>query len=172
MAQFQSHSLPQEKFLTISINLLHAAFVDASRTNAKKVFRNLSEGRPVHLTTVQMEDKSTVRFDLSMDHSEFRGKLNFGAFRASVAILVSNIAKALHEEEKIKVFNAEQDSGNILFAISAPTLEDGKANVMALGANLAGQQGTLMLRLMYLDPDQFRAESPVAGEAADQSGQA
>ena len=69
MAQFQSQSIPREKFLLMSINMLHRAFIESARTDAKNVYKEISAGNAVHLTTVQMEDKSTVRFNLSLDQT-------------------------------------------------------------------------------------------------------
>ena len=78
MAQLQSQSISQEKFLLMCVNLLHKVFFEAPRTDAKKAYRQLEEGNTILLTTVQMEDKSTVRFHLALDCSEFRGKLTSG----------------------------------------------------------------------------------------------
>lgn len=167
MAQFQSQSIPQSKFMLMCVNLLHKAFIESARTDAKNAYRDISAGKVVHLTTVQMEDKSTVRFNLSMDHSEFRGKLNYGAFRASVGTLVNNITQWLREEKEVPVFNAEEGNNTVIFGVTAVTVEENEANVMVLGANTADHQATVMLRLAYLDPAQFITNEPAApsGEA-------
>jgi len=159
MAQVQTQSIPREKFLLMAINLLHRAFIDSARTDAKNVFKEISGGKAIHLTTVEMEDKSTLRFNLSMDHSEFQGKLNYGAFRASLATLIANITQALQDEKEVPVFNADQTSTDMIFGVTAVTVEDEKPNVMVLGAELGAQDAATMLRLMYLDPQQFAAQA-------------
>ncbi|MEQ8515529.1 MAG: hypothetical protein RIC38_07990 [Chromatocurvus sp.] len=155
MAATQTQSIPQDKFLTLSVNLLNKVFLEASRTDAKNLYREISEGAPVALTRVQMEDKSEVRFDLRLDHSEFRGRLNYGSFRASLTTLIANIVEALRDRKPVKVFHADHDRNIVIFGITAPTVEDNEANVMVLGADASEGQPSVMLQLMYLDPDQF-----------------
>ena len=164
MAQAETQSMPQETFLTISANLLHRAFMDASRTDAKNLFKKLSEGNSVALTQVEMEDKSLVRFDLSLDHSEFRGKLNFGGFRNSMGALLNNLSTALQKEEKVSAFTAEHDAAVMMFGVTAVTVEEEQPNVMVLGADLRGGQANVVLRLMYIDPEQFAVKETPAGE--------
>ena len=158
MAQTQTQSIPREKFLLMSVNLLHKAFIDATRTTAKNVYKDISDGKAIHLTTVEMEDRSTVRFNLSLDQSEFQGKLNYGAFRASLATLIGNITQALRDKTQYPVFNAEGDDGTLIFGITAVTVEQERPNVMVLAAELNWPVGATMLRLMYLDPQQFTAQ--------------
>jgi len=155
MAQSQTQSIPREKFLTLSVNLLHRAFIESARTDAKNMFRQVSGGEAVHLSTVQLEDKSTSRFELSLDQSEFRGKLNYGAFRASLASLIANITQTLRDEKDFPVFNAQENADTMIFGITAVTVEQDTPNVMVLGAEMGGQGGATTLRLMYLDPAQF-----------------
>ena len=163
MQQTQTQSISQTKFLTMSANLLFRALLEPARTEAKKLFRELVDGRPVHITDVRMEDKSTLRFMLSLDHTELGGRLNYGAFRASVATLVNNIG------EHIKAGNADlqlftrQDNPDVnLFGLTAVTYEGEEPRVMVLGAEALRGEGAMMLRLMYIDPAQFQGESQQA----------
>ena len=138
MAQLQTQAIPREKFLMLSVNLLHRAFIESARTDAKNMFRQVAGGHAVHLSTVEMEDK-----------------LNYGAFRASLASLIANISQALRDKKEFSVFNAQQDADTMIFGITAVTVEQDTPNVMVLGADLDGQSGATTLRLMYLDPEQF-----------------
>lgn len=155
MAQHQTHTIPREKFLLMSVNLLYKVFHEASRTESKNVFREIAEGRAVHLTKVQMEDKSTVRFDLSLDHSEYRGKLNFGSFRNSLMVLIAQLSEALREEKNITVFSQEDDPNVMIFGATGVTWQDGEPSVLVLGADAGEGQPSVMLKLMYLDYSQF-----------------
>ncbi len=157
MAQLQNQSIPRDKFLLMSVNLLHKAFVESSRTEAKKLYRLLAEGTPVQLTQVQMEDKSTLAVSLSLDRSEFRGRLNFGAFRSSVATLIGNAGQALQAGTDYPVFGGEAEADGMIFGITAVTVEEGQANVMVLGTKASDRGAAVLLRLMYLDPGQFAA---------------
>jgi hypothetical protein len=158
MAQYQTQSIPQEKFLLVAVNLLHKAFVESARTEAKNVYKVLAEGKAVPLTTVKMEDQSTIRFDLSLDQSEYRGKLNYGAFRASLLALIGNITQALRDEKELTIFNANDNQNVMIFGITAVTVEEDAPNVLVLGADSGSRAGASMLRLMYLDPQQFAAQ--------------
>lgn len=155
MAQTQTQTIPREKFLLMSVNLLHRALLETNRTQAKNLYRELSEGRAVHLTNVQMEDRSTVRFDLSLDHSEYRGKLNFGTFRTSLTVLIARLSDALREQRNITVFTAENDPNVMIFGVTGVTWQDGEPSVLVLGADSGAGQPSVMLKLMYLDHSQF-----------------
>jgi hypothetical protein len=167
MPQFQTQSIPQDKFLRMAMNLLHKSFVESARTDAKNAYREIADGKAVHLTTVRMEDGSTSRFNLKFDHTEFRGKLNYGAFRASLATLIGNVSQALQDEREINVFNADEDPNTMIFGVTAVTLEEETPNVMVLGVELGNSAGEAMLSLMYLDPSQFVEQS--AGDSAGET---
>jgi hypothetical protein len=154
----QTQTIPQSTFLTMAVNLLYRALLEPSRTEVKKLFRELIEGRELHLSDVRMEDSSTLRFLLSLDDSEIQGRLNYGAFRASVATLVHNIAEQLKEaQSNVTMFSQEDNADVNLFGIPAVTYEGDEPRVMVLGAENRSRDATMMLRLMYLDPVQFQA---------------
>lgn len=169
MAQSDAQTIPKEKFLLIATNLLHRQFIAAPRTEAKRVFREVAEGRSVPMTTVRMEDNSTVAFRLELDHSEFDGKLNFGAFRASLAVLITNLSRSLEEKRPVTVFNMQHRAQSVLFGVTGVTVEQEKPNVMVLGADTSGPAGNVLLRLMYLDHRQFVASGAGAGAAPGQA---
>jgi hypothetical protein len=155
MSQSQTQSISRDKFLMMAANLLHKVLLDIPRTQAKSLYKNISQGDVLHLATVKMEDQSTVRFSANLDHSEFKGKLNFGSFRNSLALLVSNLGQALNDKTEITVFNEESDPDAMIFGITAVTQEQNQANVMVLGANIGEGQPAVLLRLMYIDNSQF-----------------
>lgn len=169
MAQSDAQTIPKEKFLLIATNLLHRQFIAAPRTEAKRVFREVAEGRSMPMTTVRMEDNSTVAFRLELDHSEFDGKLNFGAFRASLAVLITNLSRSLEEKRPVTVFNMQHRAQSVLFGVTGVTVEQEKPNVMVLGADTSGPPGNVLLRLMYLDHRQFVASGAGGGAAPGQA---
>ena len=163
MTSAQIQAMPQEKFLLVAVNLLHTAFVEAARTEAKKLYNEISQGSIVHLTSVKLADDSIARFDLSLAHGEYQGSLNYGAFRASLTTLIGNISKALSEEKELRVFNALNGGNAMIFGITAVTHEDDKPNVMVLAADTAQDGGGTTLQLMYLNPEQFMGAKTNAG---------
>ncbi|MEM8561220.1 MAG: hypothetical protein AAGF57_03250 [Pseudomonadota bacterium] len=164
MAHSQESSLPKEKFLVIAVNLLHRQFIDATRTQAKQVYRELAAQRTINMTTLKMEDESTLRVHLAMDSSEFRGQLNFGSFKASLSILLGNLASTLQEEKEVTVFSVQDRPSSVIFGITGVTVDRGVANVMVLGSELGQERGLATLRLMYLDPSQFVESSGQSNE--------
>lgn len=156
MSRIETQSMPREQFLTMAVNLLHRAFLQENRTKAKRLFRDVAEGKRVALTNVEMEDKSTVRFDLALDHSEYQGALNFGAFRSSLSVLLSNLAKAVQEKREISTYGAEGNEENMIFGVTGVTVERDIPAVMVLSAATGGRDAAVLLRLMYLDYQQFQ----------------
>jgi hypothetical protein len=165
MSKYQQHNLPRDKFLTVANNVVYKSLLDTQRTNAKNIYRAVSEGKRVALMTIRMDEDSESRFDLTLDHSEFRGKLNFGAFRASVQALVGSVSELLQQEKDITTFTDEA-SGNILFGVPGFTQEDGHFNALMLAVDTS-VAGTVLLRLQYMDPEQF-IRTPRPGEGGEQ----
>jgi hypothetical protein len=168
MAQNPPQSIPRDKFLMIAINLLHQQFLGATRTQSKQGYRELESGSTLGITTVKMEDESTLRFSVELDHSEFQGQLNFGAFKASLSNLLGNLARVLQEKKEVTVFSVEGGPDSVLFGITGVTVQDSRPNVMVLGSQLGGEAGAVTLRLMYLHPDQFNQQNGERG--ADATG--
>jgi hypothetical protein len=173
MSKYQQHSLPREKFLTVANNVIFKSLLDTQRASAKNVFRAVSEGKRVALMTIRMDEESESRFDLTLDHSEFRGKLNFGAFRSSIQALVGSVSEQLQAQKKITTFS-DENTGSVLFGVPGFTQEGQNLNVLMLVADTA-VAGTVLLRLQYMNPDQFIQKPDSEGateQAANTSGQA
>jgi hypothetical protein len=161
MTQSSHGKIPTDKFLLIAMNLLHRDFIAATRTDAKQRFKEIVAGRTVDITNVQMEDKSTVQFSLALDHSEYRGRLNFGAFKAGLTALLGNISLTLQDGSDVAVFKPEQQPDSVLFGITGVTMEDSMPRILVLGADAGARGPAVTLRLMYLDHQQF-----IDGDAA------
>lgn len=154
----QSLSMPSHQFLVVAANLIQRCLIEPSRAEAKQRFRSLQGGQLLPLQTVEMEDKSLARFGLRLDYSEYRGKLNFSAFRDSLAALLANIGAALKAEKEPVSFRGEDERDGLIFGFTGLTMDDDKANLLVLGtAPAEGGDGTV-LKLMYLDPDQFQTQ--------------
>lgn len=165
--QTQTQSLSTDKFLTISINLLNKAFLEASRTDAKRVYRSIEDGKTVPLTHLEMEDKSRVRFDLALDHTQYQGKLSYSSFRTGLTLLIARIADMLRAGEEFRTLQNEQNPRSVMFAVPVATTENDRPSVLVLGAESRSGEASLLLNLCYLDPTQFEAEQ--ARSAADGS---
>ena len=162
MPESNRQTMPQDKFLTMAANLMYKAFLDNSRTKAKNLFRAMSGGKVVALTTVQLEDKSQIRVDIALDCSEYRGTINFGAFRSSVSLLISSLGEQLKKGEDVQVFSANHDADIMIFGVTAVTREAKDPNVMVLVAEMASERPSVLLKLMYIDPEQFSVDTEEA----------
>jgi hypothetical protein len=162
MSKYQQQSMAQEQFLTVASNILYKTLVEASRTAAKNVYNAAREGKRVALITVRMEDGVDLRFDLALDCTEYRGKLSFGAFRSSVSRLIALLVDALKQEKKLSVFTDENDAST-MFGLPAFTEDEGKLNCLMMAVDTRGA-GAVLLKLMYMDPDQFIEPAQPASE--------
>ena len=165
MASTQSQSIPRDQFLTMAINLLHRAFIDASRTDAKNLYKSVAEGKVVPLTRVEMEHKSVVRFDVALDHSDYDGTLNFGAFKTSLATLLSNLVNAMQGGDKIPSFTAQDNERSQIIGITGVTVDKDVPAVMVLSVVTSDSDAAVLLRPMYLDYQQFLRSQQDDGEA-------
>jgi hypothetical protein len=168
----ETKSMPPAKFLTISANLLHNAFIKAGRTAAKRVYRDIEAGKVVPLTYLELEDKSMVRFDLSLNHKLYRGQLNFTSFRNGVALFIMNAGEVLREPDKLRIYQNQDNPRSIVFGVLAISTEDGEPSVLSLVADSSGEEAVVHLQLTYLDSVQFQgrevadttADSPAPGD--------
>ena len=153
--------MPSKQFLLVAANLIHRFLLEPGRADAKQRFRALLDGRLLALQPVELEDKSRAQFGLSLDSTEYRGKLNFSAFRSSLEVLVANIAAAVKADDDPVTFNSGEDSRALIFGISGVTVDGEQANVMVLGTEPDAGGGATVLKLMYLDPGQFEERQAV-----------
>jgi len=110
-----------------------------------------------------MEDGEIADFALALDASEYVGKLPFSAFRNSLNALLQNLVVALKDEGKVKSFE-EENSTTTLFGVFGVTKFNGEALVLALSADMNRPNLGTILKLMYLEPNQFLDSSPDKNE--------
>lgn len=162
MSKSQKYEVSPANFLTIATNVLHKSLLEVPRTTAKNIFKAVSEGRRVPMLDVRMEEDADVRFDIALDHTEYRGdRLNFGAFRSSLTALVGALGDALRNEVDIPVFTEKTD-GSMLYGIPGITEENEHGNMLMLSVNLRGP-GSVLLKLQYIDPSQFVTQEKKLG---------
>jgi hypothetical protein len=145
--------MPPERFLTVTGNVLHKVLVEAQRADAKRVFRDIIDGKRVALLNVKMDDDTEVRFDLSLDHSQFGGdRLNFRYFRNSVTSLLGAIGRVLEDKANVPMFT-EEGGGTMLMGVPGMTQDAGQTNLMMLAVDVR-QPGCVHLKLQYMEPAQ------------------
>lgn len=160
MSETNSLTMDTPRFLNAAANLLHAAFIRASRAQAKRHFARILGGSPLDLATMSSGGRGEVLFRVTLDHTEFRGKVGFPVFRRSLEQLLGRIAERLRLKMDIPVF-ASEETGQILFSIPSIVNEEGTVNVLMLGVDKP-EPGITTLKLQFLDPEQFRQKPPEA----------
>jgi hypothetical protein len=161
MSDFQQYKIKPGQFLVMACNILHKTLLLSPRTDSKKIFNAIVEGKRIPLIDVRIEEDSDVRFELSLDQSEYRGeRLNYRGFRESISGLVASLSDNLQGGKDIPVFT-EQTDGSRLFGIPGVTRDDGQINILMLGVHTGA--GTVQLKLQYIDPDQFDIQEQEAG---------
>ena len=166
------HTLTDEQFATISVNILHQALIEVSRTVGKRIFRELEAGTRVSLTQLRMQDESQVRLDLTLDHTEFRGALNFSLFRDSVLALISQISETLKNEEvSLPTLRMMDESGQTtserrLYGVPGVIAVEGVVNMLMMGATPSPSEPVVLIELMYINPEQFAQSDASAASSS------
>jgi hypothetical protein len=157
--------MPPDRLLVVCGNVLLRSLLEAPRADAKRVFNDVNDGKTFSLVNVRMDDETEVRFELQLDRSEFRsGRLNFKAFRDSLASLLHGVGENVRSEAEVPVFT-DKRSGAMLFGIPGFTQNEDQLNVMMMSVNLR-KPGSVQVKLMYVDPEQFRQRSASEGDTA------
>src|SRR5690349_19373577 len=105
MATYRTQSIAPEKLLVIATNILHKAFHDCTRLDAKRRFQYLEEGRSIFLVKLRVDDGSELDINLKLDRTELKSKLNFSVFRKLIGHLIAGFATVLEKNETIKTFS-------------------------------------------------------------------
>lgn len=154
MADDRNVSLDTRRYVTVAANLLHAAFINAPRAQARRHFARLHGGSPLDLAKLTFGERGEVQFRVALDFSEYRGKIGFPPFRTALQKLLGQIGQRIRLKQDIPVLASEQ-TGEILFAVPAFVQSEGQVNVLMLGVGKP-EPGLTTLKLQYLDPEQFR----------------
>jgi hypothetical protein len=149
----QSISMEPERFFTGALNVLHAAFIKASRVQAKRHFARIQGGAVLDLARLRLEDGSELLFRVALDHSEFRGRLGFTAFRKALMMFLGRLSERIRLRGALNIYSNEE-TGSLLLNLPARLELEGKMNVLMLGIDKP-EPGIITLRLQFLDPEQF-----------------
>ena len=158
MSDTQNVSMEPHRVVTAAVNLLHVAFIKASRAQAKRHFARVQGGGVLDLAKLRLEDRSELLFRVALDHGQYRGRLSFTAFRHALPQLLGRLAERVRMKGELNIYNSEE-TGALLFNVPAIITAHGTSNVLMLGMDKP-EAGVAVLRLQFLDPTQF--EQPAA----------
>ena len=143
--------------LTVIHNNLGSLFLEAEKTDAKLLFKSIASGDVVPFVKVATRGSGEIICDLTLDHSCFIGKLNFGSFRRALAMHLSRVAEKLQNKEDLNIYTNEE-SGDMLFNIPGLIEDDGVVNILTTGIRQQ-RAGVLTIQLMFLDPANVVADT-------------
>ena len=153
MTSKASVSLKPEQLLSISAQALYKTFFETARDQSKQIFKELEKGKTCSLYVMKIANGQEIQGKLSLDKTEFVGKINYSAFRAALEVMVKRIADKINKKEDLNIFTNE-DNGELVFHIPGFVENDGQVNILVLGV-VQQAAGVIGQKLMFLDPTQF-----------------
>ena len=157
-AEFQDHRIKPVQLLSACANVLHRAFIDSGRVDAKRRFRELSEGRRIPLVELALDDDSVLQMQLQLDHRYHQGGFNFSGFRRLLGLLLYRLGERLEQAQPDLALMNDDGGRKLLFHIPAVETQGDSYNILVLGVDL-NTPGVAVLQLMYMDPSQYRRKS-------------
>ena len=158
MSNSSSLKLSNNEVAAVMGNLLKLAFFENTRTNAKRSYRELEDGKKLRLPALTVAEDSRVEVTLTMDMSERRGKLAFSSFKQHLAAVLERMAIEMQDNDVPML--ASDDGMQRVINLPIAHKTGGHINVLALGFHL--QQAELEINLLFLDPAQFASQGASA----------
>lgn len=145
------------ELVNLAAKLIHALFVFEPEQQARQVFKDLKNGRRINLGEFMLNEggagQRVAALHLALDRSEFRGPgFNFDVFTAAVKQVLQRIGDTLQRRGDLNVMTGE--NGSVLIHLPGLVVAREQLNVLAMAFDLA-DPAAIVVRLMYLDPDQY-----------------
>lgn len=156
-ANNESHfTIDVRKLFNMSANLLAAGFFKQKSDDAKALYKQLKDGKQVKagaLTNNQNGNKLAVALEL--DRSEFNGPFNFPNFQNALRALLQRYETHGRKDPELKTLRTLKNgkTGGILFNLPGVIETNGQLNVLM--AAIEPSKTGMVLRLMFMDPEQF-----------------
>ena len=151
---YQQIDLDPQLFLGALLENLNNHFFANKRDESKRLYVAIAENKAVPFMHINAADSGEIYCDLTLDKSEYVGKLNYGQFRKCLAVMMQSISSRLEAKQDLNVMNSE--NGEILFNVPGIVQSDSQLNVLVSGISQAGP-GKIVIRLMFLDPSHYVA---------------
>ena len=160
MEQHHNLSISPDKMLTSIHEQLTIHFFESSKTAAKSEFNRLKAGEKVPFLNISAPRKGEVEGSLALEASEFVGTLNYSKFRDALGSHLNHIARSVNNKQNLNIMTNEEN-GAFLFNLPGLVVHDDVLNVLVTGVHQE-EPGEIVIKLMFLNPDDFR-------EAVDQA---
>lgn len=160
---YQQVSLKPKLLLGAINENLNRYFYAESRDSAKALYNLIDKGATAPFMRIDTAEAGEVFCELALDSSLYVGKLNFGKFRKALAMMMLGIKASIENDKPLNAMTS--DSGEILFNIPGIVNEDKQMNIMAVSFRQMAP-GLSIVKLMYLDPNQYAAAAQKAANQA------
>jgi len=146
--------LQPEELLAAIHRHINQRFFEKTKRDAKRLFLALESGKELPFMTITSQAQGEVACTLTLDHSQFVGKLGFSAFRNALASHLSRTAIKLQKNEGLNIYTNDARC-DMIFHIPGFVETGSKLNILVTGVRQK-QPGFLTVRLLFLDPEQFQ----------------
>jgi len=149
-----------EQLLTMALQGLDHLFFKVHKEKAKKLYKEISDGRSVAFGSLNFENEKLppLKLKLALDQSEFVGHLTFHLFKTALQQTLRQLARKLEKKQDLNILNAAESQEVVIFTPGIIQHDD-KINVMVVGIAPAHQSATI--KLQFLDPEQFKKNDGV-----------
>ena len=159
MTENQSVNIDVRKLFNLGANMIVAGFFKQKPEDAKKLFKALKQGESVRggqLTS----DKSGVVIPvvLELDRTEYRGQFNYPNFEISLKALLQKFETEMRKDKELANLRTltNEQTGTVLFNLPSGVQINNDTNVLMMAVQPGANQ--LVVRLLFMEPDQFISE--------------
>jgi len=149
--------VPPDKLLAVIHNHINDRFFEKTKHDSKRLFLAIESGKEVPFMKFGNQESGDVSCTLTLDHSQFVGRLSFSAFRSALASHLNRTASKIQNKESLNIFTNDA-SCDMIFHIPGFVESGGKLNILVTGVRQK-EAGNLTIRMMFLDPAQFATQS-------------
>jgi len=160
-------SISQEKMLVSIHEQLSVHFFGCGKTVSKSEFNMLKDGELIDLLKISSSTRGEINGKLALNASEFVGKLNYSKFRDALGAHLNHIAHCINNKQSLNVLT-NQENGAFLYNLPGFVQRDGELNVLVTGVEQQ-KPGEIVISLIFLNPDGYRAAADQAAAAANQT---
>ncbi len=170
---------PKKKFnlnlvqvLDLGCGILHQAFFKQKPDSAKALLKDLKAKKRISLGALTLSNKDAegevkdsleVPLAVELDYSEFKGGgFSFPAFQAALQAMLNQVAQTLKAKKDLNLLTNQKTGGALVHQPGVIKIGE-QHNVMVIAIEPGGKED-IVLRLMFVDPDQYESLRDTAEE--------
>lgn len=158
MTEQKTINIDARKLFNMGANLLVAGFVNQKPEAAKKLFKDIKQGAVVQSGQLTSEkDGVVIPIKLELDRSQYRGQFNYPNFEIALKALLNKFETEVRKDKELKDLRTltNESTGGILFNIPSGVQIGDDINVLMMSVEPVDE--ALVVRLMFMEPEQFQA---------------